>query len=90
MMRSISFAAILLLMSCGFPSNEAFHEFGPVYWNDESRQLTLGGERYFVPDSVPTPGLRSGDEVDLYWEPQGDRKVVTRLTITEGLFPFGF
>ncbi len=88
-MRIVSLVAFLAIASCGFPSNEAFHEFGPVNWNSDSRQLTLGGELYFVPESLPVVGLRSGDEVDLYWEPQDDRKVVTRLTITKRRFLFG-
>jgi hypothetical protein len=88
-MRAVALAACFVIASCGFPSNEAYHEFGPVYWNSENRQLILGGEPYLVPDSVPAVGLRSGDEVDLYWEPQGDQKVVTRLSITKRRFLFG-
>ncbi len=82
LVRPLFAAGLALAAGCASPANLQT-ETGKAYYDRGARVLTLRGTDYDVPAAIPTTLLKTGDEVRIRWEPQGDRRVVTRLRITE-------
>jgi hypothetical protein len=85
LVRPVLAAGLALAAACASPANLRTQD-GKAYYDRATRVLTLRGTQYDVPETIPTALLKTGDEVRIRWEPQRDRRVVTRLRITDYQF----
>ena len=76
----------LMLAGCGLPPN-APQAYGVAAYDTRTGEFWVNGKPYEIPPGVPTHGVRSGDKVNVFYEQQGDQRVVSRIEVVE---PFIF
>jgi hypothetical protein len=77
--------SVALISACANQANLQI-DYGRAYFDRETRTLWLNGKEYAVPPNVATAAVTTGDKVRIQWEPDGDRRVVTRLEVTQYVF----
>lgn len=77
----------LVLAGCGLPPN-APSAYGVAAYDTRTGDFWVNGKPYYIPPGVSTNAVRSGDQVNVLYEQQGDRRVVTRIDVVDR-FVFG-
>lgn len=77
-------AVVASLSACDLPPNLP-QASGVAAYDLSTGGFWVNGKPYVLPPDVYTHGVRSGDYVNVFYEQQGDTRVVTRIEITSRL-----
>lgn len=83
-MRHVLLSAILLagLAACDLPPNLP-QAYGVAAYDVRTGGFWVNGKPYVLPPDVSTNMVRSGDTVNVFYQQQGDQRVVTRIDVVE-------
>ena len=71
---------LILMASLVAGAAHAATAYGPFAFDRATRTLFVNGDAYYLPEGMGTSRLRGAKRVEVTWQQQGDRRVVTRYS----------